>query len=87
VPVAFVILKGGGFTGGIEKEIKELTTEKIGPFARPAAVYVVTDVPKTRSGKIMRRILKKLLKGEDPGNVTTLSNPDSVEALRAVLAG
>ena len=54
----------------------------IGPTARPAAIYFVEDVPKTRSGKIMRRILKALVRNEPIGDITTLRNPDCVEELK-----
>jgi len=58
----------------------------IGPTARPEEIYFVDDVPKTRSGKIMRRILRGLLKGDrDLGNLTTLMNPECVEHLKKVV--
>ena len=56
--------------------------EAIGPIARPHAVILVTDLPKTRSGKIMRRILRAVARGEDAGDVTTLANPESVDQVR-----
>ena len=52
----------------------------IGPFAAPKNVIIIEDLPKTRSGKIMRRILRKVLSGEEDqlGDISTLSNPDAV---------
>lgn len=57
--------------------------KSIGPFAAPKAVYVVDDLPKTRSGKIMRRILRKILSDEEDqlGDISTLSDPSVVEAI------
>jgi acetyl-CoA synthetase len=54
----------------------------IGPTARPEKIVITDSLPKTRSGKIMRRILKALVKGETVGDVTTLMNPEAVEELK-----
>ena len=86
VPVAFVILKDREPSEEMKKEIKKTTDEHIGPFARPHDIYFVEDVPKTRSGKIMRRILKNLLRGKDLGNITTIKNPESVEKLKEIIS-
>ncbi len=51
----------------------------IGKIARPGNVYIVADMPKTRSGKIMRRVLAAISNGRDIGDVTTLANPEIVE--------
>ncbi len=66
----------------IKQEIIALIVKKIGPIAKPSEIYFVEDLPKTRSGKIMRRVLKSLLRNEDVGNVTTLVNPECVEMIR-----
>lgn len=57
--------------------------KEIGPFAAPKTIYIARDLPKTRSGKIMRRILRKILSGEEDqlGDITTLSEPEVVEEL------
>lgn len=57
--------------------------KSIGPFAAPKAVFVVEDLPKTRSGKIMRRILRKILSGEEDslGDTSTLSDPSVVNKI------
>ncbi len=60
--------------------------KEIGPFALPKIVYIVEDLPKTRSGKIMRRILKKLLIGEELGDLSTLANPEIVSKIRNQLS-
>lgn len=63
---AFVGLKEGhASTEQIRKELVMQVRKSIGPFAAPKAVFVVDDLPKTRSGKIMRRILRKILAGEE----------------------
>ncbi len=83
VPVAYVILEGK--REGSDELAKELighVGKIIGPIGRPAAVHFTEDLPKTRSGKIMRRILKKLEAGEDAGDTSTLRNPEIVEKLK-----
>ena len=81
VPVAFVKTKKS-----IKKEkIINAVVKKIGPISKPAEVYFVKDIPKTRSGKMMRRILKSLLEGEEITNTTTLVNPNSVEEIKQLI--
>jgi len=81
VPVAFVKstrkLK--------ESDIINIIVKKIGPIAKPKEVYFVNDIPKTRSGKMMRRILKTLIAGEDVKNTSTLVNPDSVKDIKELI--
>jgi acetyl-CoA synthetase len=61
--------------------------KSIGPFAAPKAVFVVPDLPKTRSGKIMRRILRKIVAGEEDslGDTSTLSDPSVVDKIIEVV--
>ncbi len=81
---AFVIVKNG--TINLEKEISEIIVKQIGAIARPEKIYVVLDLPKTRSGKIMRRILKKIVNGEkDYGDISTLLNPEAIDSLFKVV--
>ncbi|MEM2908138.1 MAG: acetate--CoA ligase [Candidatus Hadarchaeales archaeon] len=88
VPVAFVVLKKGWEPSeALEKEIVAKVVKAIGPTAKPQAVFFVHDLPKTRSGKIMRRILRSLMRGEPVGDTTTLMNPEVVEELKARVAG
>ncbi|HDD71447.1 MAG TPA: acetate--CoA ligase [Candidatus Aenigmarchaeota archaeon] len=88
VPVAFVILKPGFQPSeNLEKEVVKQAEKYIGPIARPAKVFFVQDLPKTRSGKIMRRILKKLVAREkELGDLSTLANPESIEKIREILS-
>jgi len=60
--------------------------KEIGPIALPKEVYLVEDLPKTRSGKIMRRILKRLFTGEELGDLSTLANPEIVEKIRKIIS-
>lgn len=85
VPIAFAILKSGEGSESLEKEIKSFVDKKIGPTARPAKTYFVKELPKTRSGKIMRRILKALLINEEPKGLSTLLNPESVEEIKEIV--
>ena len=72
---AFVALKDGNETNDqIRKDLIMQVRKSIGPFAAPKAIFVVDDLPKTRSGKIMRRILRKILSGEEDslGDISTV---------------
>lgn len=85
---AFVAIKDGNESSdALRKEFILQVRKSIGPFAAPKAVYIVPDLPKTRSGKIMRRILRKILAGEEDqlGDISTLSDPSVVEKIIAVV--
>jgi acetyl-CoA synthetase len=81
--VAFVTLKGGG-EGSVEKleELRNHVAEKIGPIAKPANIVFTPELPKTRSGKIMRRLLRDVAENRPLGDTTTLADPAVVEELR-----
>ena len=86
VPVVFVVYKGNKTSEVVKKEVVLQVRKQIGPIALPKEVYLVEDLPKTRSGKIMRRILKKLLTGEkDLGDTSTLANPETIKKIKAVI--
>ncbi len=88
VPDVYVSLKAG-FEGkdDIESLIREAVDRNIGKIARPKHIYIVPDMPKTRSGKIMRRVLAAISNSMDIGDVTTLANPDVVEEIRVMVQG
>ena len=86
VPIAFVVLKKGSPSEKLEKKLKKYVDIKIGPTARPKRIFFVSDLPKTRSGKIMRRILKALLIDEEPKGLMTLVNPNSVNKIKEVIS-
>jgi acetyl-CoA synthetase len=85
VPVVFVVYKGKKGAEEVKNEVINLIRKQIGPIALPKEVYLVEDLPKTRSGKIMRRILKRLFTGEELGDLSTLANPESVEHVKKVI--
>lgn len=85
VPVAFVVLRRGEGSDELEKKLKKYVDIKIGPTARPSKIYFVADLPKTRSGKIMRRILKAVLSGEQPKGLMTLVNPGAVDRIKGIV--
>jgi acetyl-CoA synthetase len=86
---AFVILKERTKTGeavrgdGLQKEIQAHVTKKIGALARPDKLFFTADLPKTRSGKIMRRLLRDIAEGRVLGDTTTLADPSVVASLKA----
>ena len=85
VPLAFVALKEEKPVEEIKASVKNQIMKEIGPISLPKEIYIVEDLPKTRSGKIMRRILKKIFIGEELGDLSTLSNPESVEKIKQTI--
>jgi acetyl-CoA synthetase len=81
--VAFVSLKGG-YEGdeAMLQELREHVAKMIGPIAKPDSIIFTPDLPKTRSGKIMRRLLRDVARGNALGDVTTLANAEIVEQIR-----
>ncbi len=80
---AFVTLKDGVKpTSALKEELMEHVTEKIGAIARPSSIIFTAELPKTRSGKIMRRLLQDIAEGRAVGDTTTLADPSVVEALQ-----
>jgi acetyl-CoA synthetase len=88
MPVVYVSLKPDVSDGArVSAEIIATLETMIGKFARPKAVYIVSDLPKTRSGKIMRRVLAAISNNMNTGDVTTLANPEIVEVIRLEVQG
>jgi acetyl-CoA synthetase len=84
VPIAFVVLKHGAskgkeLAGGLSNWVRE----KYGPIAEPSQIFFVNKLPKTRSGKIMRRVIKAVASGTPLGDVTTLEDEAAVDEVRA----
>jgi acetyl-CoA synthetase len=81
--VAFVTLEGDDNEGSdeLEEKIREHVAKKIGKFARPKQMIWSADLPKTRSGKIMRRLLRDIAEGKELGDVTTLREPGVMDDL------
>jgi acetyl-CoA synthetase len=85
---AFVSLKDNSQGGDAKKkELVMQVRKSIGPFAAPKVIFIVDDLPKTRSGKIMRRILRKILSGEEDslGDISTLADPSVVSQIIEVV--
>jgi len=82
--VSFVVVRSGyeDDSSQLRDELNRLVARKIGKFALPERIVLCTDLPKTRSGKIMRRILRNIVDQNDIGNVTTLADPAIVEEIR-----
>ena len=78
--VAFVTLEGSGeHEDDFDDEIRAQVADKIGKLARPKRIVYADDLPKTRSGKIMRRLLRDIAEGRELGDVTTLRDPTVME--------
>ena len=81
--VGYVILRGGVVgDDALVNELRSHVATKIGPTARPKRVIIVPDLPKTRSGKIMRRLLRDIADDHELGDTTTLADPSVVDAIR-----
>ena len=88
VPDVYVVVREGVEPGDdVRDEIITAVEDEIGKFARPANVIFVDDLPKTRSGKIMRRLLENISNGDELGNTTTLRDPSVPEQIREQVHG
>ncbi len=92
VAVAFVVLKNAAAADTaegkqtMEKEMMGVVDKQLGALARPARVHFVTLLPKTRSGKLLRRSLQAICEGRDPGDLTTIEDPNALQQIRAAVA-
>lgn len=87
--VAFVILRSGAVTGSPEEVATELrahVAQQIGPIAKPRTILVVPELPKTRSGKIMRRLLRDVAEHREVGDATTLADSSVMDLIQQGLA-
>jgi acetyl-CoA synthetase len=88
VPVVYISLKPGVHSNkAMEDKVTATIETMIGKIARPKNIHIVPDMPKTRSGKIMRRVLAAISNHMDTGDITTLANPDIVEQIREQVQG
>ncbi len=87
VPEVYVALKPGMKPDGVPEKVSKAIETVIGKIARPRVVRIVPDMPKTRSGKIMRRVLASISNRMDYGDITTLANPEVVEQIRVQVQG
>jgi len=90
-PLAFAVVKdpariaSADSRTALEKEVMKTVDEAIGAIARPRSIHFVTLLPKTRSGKTLRRSIQALAEGRDPGDLTTIEDPGALEQIRAAL--
>ncbi|MGV8899770.1 MAG: propionate--CoA ligase [Burkholderiaceae bacterium] len=92
VAVAFVILKNPAAANtadaqkALEKEIMGVVDHQLGAVARPARVYFIAQLPKTRSGKMLRRSIQAICEGRDPGDMSSIEDPSSLKQIEGALA-
>ena len=84
MPLAFAVLKDPGKRTSAE-EVMQTVDRQLGAIARPRAVHFVTLLPKTRSGKTLRRSIQALAEGRDPGDLTTIEDPAALQQIRDAL--
>ena len=84
MPLAFAVLKDPAKNTS-PQEVMETVDKQLGPIARPRAVHFVSLLPKTRSGKTLRRSIQALAEGRDPGDLTTIEDPGALEQIRQAL--
>jgi propionyl-CoA synthetase len=93
IPVAFAVVKDPSRVATpddaarVRKEVMDTVDRELGAIARPGQVHFVTLLPKTRSGKLLRRSIQALAEGRDPGDLTTIEDPTALEQIRAALGG
>lgn len=87
VAICFAVLKPGfEESEGLKKELMASVAEKMGKALQPKGIHFVSDLPKTRNGKILRRAIKAAYTGKESGDLSSLENPQAVEAVRSVSA-
>ena len=91
-PVAFAVVKDAAriatpeLRDALEKEVKKTVDDILGAIARPKRVHFVSGLPKTRSGKMLRRSIQAIAEGRDPGDLTTIDDQSTLEQIRHALA-
>jgi propionyl-CoA synthetase len=93
MPLAFVVPKDMSLVekqdqAGIQaKEIMKKVDESLGAIARPRNVHFVSMLPKTRSGKLLRRSIQAIAEGKSPGDLTTLEDPAAIDQIKNAVSG
>jgi propionyl-CoA synthetase len=85
VPIGFVITKDGKNSPEMEAELLKIVDAKLGALARPAKIYIVNLLPKTRSGKIVRRALQAISEGRDPGDISTMEDKTVLDQIQILI--
>ena len=86
VAIAFAIPKNNQHIVNLEKELMTVVDQQLGPVARPARIYIVEALPKTRSGKIVRRALQAITEHRDPGDISTMEDKNVLSQIQVVIA-
>ena len=92
IPVAFTVVKDASRVAtqdgaaAVRREVMDTVDRQLGAIARPGAVHFVSVLPKTRSGKLLRRSIQALAEGRDPGDLTTIEDPSALEQIRQALS-
>ena len=92
VPIAFAVVKDpsriadAAAMAAMQQEVMQTVDRELGAIGRPARVHFVALLPKTRSGKLLRRSIQALAEGRDPGDLTTIEDPGALEQIRVALA-
>ena len=93
MPMAFAVVKDASRVdtaekrAELEKDVMKTVDTLLGAIARPGRVHFISGLPKTRSGKMLRRSIQALAEGRDPGDLTTIDDPGTLEQIRSALAG
>ncbi|MCK0505556.1 propionate--CoA ligase [Aromatoleum anaerobium] len=93
MPMAFAVVKDASRVdtaekrAELEKDVMKTVDTLLGAIARPGRVHFISGLPKTRSGKMLRRSIQALAEGRDPGDLTTIDDPGTLEQIRNALAG
>jgi propionyl-CoA synthetase len=92
MPMAFAVVKDPASVdtpekvAALERAVMKLVDGSLGAIARPARVHFISGLPKTRSGKMLRRSIQALAEGRDPGDLTTIEDPSTLEQIKTALA-
>jgi propionyl-CoA synthetase len=86
VAIAFAIPKNNQDIANLEKELMTVVDQQLGPVARPARIYIVEALPKTRSGKIVRRALQAIAEYRDPGDISTMEDKNVLLQIQDLIA-
>jgi propionyl-CoA synthetase len=93
MPIAFAVVKDASkvatpaLAKAHEKEVMDAVDKQLGAIGRPSRVHFVTLLPKTRSGKLLRRSIQALAEGRDPGDLTTIEDPTALDQIKTALKG
>ena len=93
MPMAFAVVKDPAKIAtpeqraALEKEVMGTVDGLLGPIARPKNVHFINQLPKTRSGKVLRRSIQAIAEGRDPGDLTTLDDPVGIQMVKDAVSG